>query len=184
LLLLGAASVRASTLQLNFNSPHYLGWAVESIDSPASESALIAFLGTLAPGASGEIADHKQIETAYRSGISFNSLPPLAEYVGREEDSQDLYDTFSISGLSYVVAKFGAGLKDPRTITGYTSGRNPKPRYATSTHVWFLEVAGTDLVEVTVPKNLQGLSHVSFYNGASSGFSSSSAPRPRCRRAA
>jgi hypothetical protein len=176
LLVAGTATARASTLRLDFASPYYLGWAVESIDSPASETALITFLGTLAPGASGAIADHNQTETAYRSGITFSSFVPSAQFVGREENSHDVYDTFSISGLGFVVAKFGAGLKDPRTITGYTSGRNPRPQYATSTHVWYLDVAGTDLVEATVPTALRGLSHVSFFSSAPTSFSANSNP--------
>lgn len=168
LLLAGAAPVRASTLHpLNFSSPNYLGWSVESIDSPASEALLISFLGTLAPGGSGPIADHNQVEMAYRTTNTFDSPVPSPVFLGREEDQNDLYDTFSMSGVSFVIAKFGAGLKDPRTITGYTGGRNPKPNYAPSTHVWFFEVAGTDLVQATVPAELQGLSHVSTYGGFS-----------------
>lgn len=175
LLLAGTVSARASTLQLNFSSPNYLGWSVESIDSPASEALLISFLGTLAPGASGSIADHHQVETAYRSSNPFDSAVPSPVFLDREEDHHDVYDTFSMSGISFVVAKFGAGLKDPRTITGYTSGSNPRPKYAPSTHVWYFEVEGTDLVQAAVPTTLRGLSHVTTYGGyaAASGAATS-----------
>lgn len=166
LLVGGAASARGALLvHLNFISPNYLGWAVESIDSPSSEAGLISTLWTLSPGASGPVADHNQIETAYRSSNPFTAPSFLPEFSWREEDSGDVYDTFSLAGIRFVVAKFGAGLKDPRTITSYTSGRNPRPRYAPSTHVWFFEAAGTGPLEARVPSTLRGLSHVSTFGG-------------------
>ncbi len=173
LLALVVAPARAATLSLDFSSPAYLGWSVESIDSPASEALLISFLGTLTPGASAPIADHQQTEMAYRSTNLFASPLPAPLYLDREEDAHELYDTFSLSGVSFVVAKFGAGLQDDRTITGYTGGRNPRPKYAPSTHVWYLEVAGADFVQAAVPSNLQGLSHVTTYGGGGAGFSGS-----------
>lgn len=161
-----ASAVQAGTLNLDFSSPSYLGWAMQSVDSQAGETNLVSFLTELQTGSNATFVDGRQTSTAYRTTNTFASDFTTPTFVSREEDAGDVYDTFSISGLGYVIAKFGAGLQDPRTITGYSNGKNPKPDYSTSTHVWFLEVAGTDLTHAAISSNLQGLSHVTSFSPA------------------
>lgn len=156
----------ASPIPLDFSSATYLGWAVESVDSQQGETDLINSLIGMAPGASAVFQDGSQVATAYRSNQIFPSSLTTAIFSAREEDEDDLHQSFSISGVGYVIAKFGSGLKDSRTITGYTSGKNPKPQYAPSTHVWFLDPALLASPEVRVSGSLNGLSHVSIFAAA------------------